>query len=239
MSRSSKLPARPMCSAVVPAAGSGVRMGGPNKLLLTLRGIPVLGYALLSLEQCGDIDEIIIAARPADIVPYGDIVRDFGIRKAVKIIRGGETRLHSVYNAVRECSDRAALIAVHDGARPFATPELISRVISAAARHGAAVPCLQLTDTIKTFENGAITGTANRDALRAVQTPQVFDAKLLHGALYRALTECPGVTDDCAAVEALGIRVAAVPGEVCNIKLTGPGDLALAGAILGGATVGR
>ena len=219
---------RPFCTALVPAAGNATRMGGPNKLLMELCGIPVLGRALLCLEQCPGIDEIIIAARPDDIVTYGDIVHDFGIRKVIKIVRGGENRLRSVYNAALECSKQTDLLAVHDGARPFATPALIDRLIETAARTGSAAPCLPLTDTVKQVDGDVITGTVDRSVLRAVQTPQVFDAALLRGALYKALSETPDITDDCAAVEALGMQISLVAGEAGNIKITTPDDLAFA-----------
>jgi 2-C-methyl-D-erythritol 4-phosphate cytidylyltransferase len=220
-----KKPVRPFCSAVVAAAGRAVRFGGENKLLCDIGGVPVLGRALLMLNACPDIDEIVIAARSEDILVFSDVVRDFKIHKAAKIIRGGDTRLQSVYQAVRECDPSAQFIAVHDGARPNANPELISRVVRAAIQHSAAAPVIPLHDTVKRVHDGFITATVPRDTLRAVQTPQVFAAKLLHGALYKATQDTPDVTDDCAAVEALGVRVAAVEGSEFNRKVTIPEDL--------------
>lgn len=224
---------RPRCTALVAAAGSSSRMGGVNKLLEPLDGVPVLARTLTALQQAGRVDEIVVACREADLLTISDLCRTYGISKCSKVIRGGESRVHSVLLAALEASPEAQLLAVQDGARPLVTPELIDRVISAAARCGAAAPAVPLKDTIKEVrDGGAVERTLDRSALRAVQTPQVFDASVLKAALQDALEHDVPVTDDCSAVERLGKVVFLVEGDEENLKITTPVDLILATAIL-------
>ena len=124
----------PFCSVIVAAAGSSRRMEGQNKLMLPLDGIPVLARTLLALDGSRLIDEIAVAVREEDLLPTGDLCRLYGVTKPVKIVRGGESRLDSVLAAAMECREDAAFLAVHDGARPLADPELIDRVVALAHR---------------------------------------------------------------------------------------------------------
>ena len=126
----------------------------------------------------------------------------------------------------------AALAAVQDGARPFVTPELIDRVVRAANAYGAAAPAVPVRDTIKVARGGLVERTPDRSALAAVQTPQVFDYDLLQAALNQADKEHAVVTDDCSAVERLGMKVKLVEGEERNFKVTTRQDLLLARALL-------
>lgn len=224
---------RPRCAALVAAAGSSTRMGGVNKLLQPLGGVPVLVRALTSLQLAEGIDEIVVAAREEDILEISQLCRTYGLTKCSKVIRGGENRVHSVLLAALEASPEMELLAVQDGARPLVTPELIDRVVSAAARCSAAVPAVAVKDTVKTFrKDGAVAETLDREQLRAVQTPQVFEASLLKAALQSALEQGAPVTDDASAVERLGKAVFLVDGEEENLKITTPLDLVIAEAIL-------
>ena len=224
---------RPQCAALVAAAGSSSRMGGVNKLLEPLDGVPVLVRTLMALQQAPQIDEIVIATREEDLVEISGLCRTYGITKCTKVIRGGETRAHSVLLAAMEASADVKLLAVQDGARPLVTPELIECVIDAARRCGAAAPAIPVKDTIKEVrDGGAVERTVDRSSLRAVQTPQVFDASLLKAALQDAVENRIPVTDDCSAVERLGKVVFLVDGEEENLKITTPVDLILAEAIL-------
>lgn len=223
---------RPCCTALVAAAGASTRMGGQNKLLEELDGIPVLARTMQALDQARGVDFIVVAAREADILPFSDLCRTFGISKPVKIIRGGASRTESVLRAALEADPRTELLAVQDGARPLVTPELIDAVIEKASRCGAAAPFIPLKDTIKTARDGAVTGTPDRSELVAVQTPQVFEADLLKAALQSVLQSGETVTDDCGAVERLGKIVYLVEGSEENLKLTTPFDLTVAEAIL-------
>ncbi len=224
---------RPRCAALVAAAGSSSRMGGVNKLLEPLDGVPVLIRTLTALQQAAQVDEIVIAAREEDLVEISRLCHTYGISKCTKVVRGGESRAHSVLLAALEASGDTELLAVQDGARPLVTPELIDQVITAAARCGAAAPAVPVKDTVKAVgEDGAVERTLERSALRAVQTPQVFEADLLKAALQAALEGGIPFTDDCSAVERLGKVVFLVEGDEENLKITTPVDLILAEAIL-------
>lgn len=225
---------RPRCAALVAAAGSSTRMGGgTNKLLLPLDGIPVLIRTLDALQRAERVDEIIVATREEELVEIAQLCHTYGITKCKKVVRGGESRAHSVMLAALEADKSMELLAVQDGARPLVTPALIDSVIAAAARCGAAAPAVPVKDTIKCVrEDGAVAQTLDRSALRAVQTPQVFTADVLKAALQSVLEQGIEVTDDCGAVERLGKVVFLTEGEETNLKITTPADLVLAEAIL-------
>ena len=224
---------RPRCTALVAAAGSSVRMGGIDKQMEPLDGVPVLVRTLTALQRAGRIDEIVVAAREDALVEISRLCHTYGITKCAKVVRGGESRVHSVLLAALEARPDAELLAVQDGARPLVTPELIDAVAEAAARTGAAAPAVRVKDTVKAVRaDGTVDRTLDRDALRAVQTPQIFEASLLKAALQSALEAGAAVTDDCSAVERLGKRVYLVDGDEENLKITTPADLLLAEAIL-------
>ena len=224
---------RPYCAALVPAAGSSSRMGAAgNKLLLTLGGQPVLAWTLQALDRSSGIDEIVVAAREEDFLPFMELCRTYGIAKPVRIVRGGATRAESVLCAALEVAGKAKLLAVHDGDRPLATPELIDRVVARAAQCAAAAPAVSVKDTVKEIRGEVVVHTLNRSVLRAIQTPQVFSADLLKAALQSALQSGAPITDDCSAVERLGKVVYLTEGSEENLKITTPLDLCLAEAIL-------
>lgn len=207
-------------------------MGGENKLLLPLAGVPVLIRSLLALQNATLVDEIVVAVRETDLLTVGDLCKSYALAKPIKLVCGGETRLASVLAAARECREDAAFLAVHDGARPLVEPELIDRVIAFAQRTNAAVPAVPLKDTVKLTADGAIVQTPDRTCLRAVQTPQAFDAHLLRAALQAAADAGAEITDDASAVERLGKTVYLTEGSETNIKITTPVDMRLAEAIL-------
>lgn len=224
---------RPHCAALVAAAGSSSRMGGVNKLLEDLEGMPVLARTLTALQLADKVDEIVVATREEDLVEISSLCKTYGITKCTKVVRGGETRVHSVLLAAMEVSPETDLLAVQDGARPLVTPELIDDVISAARRCSAAAPAVAVKDTVKAVKaDGAVEKTLVRETLRAVQTPQVFDAELLRAALQSAIDQKLPVTDDCSAVELIGKTVYLVEGDEENIKITTPKDLIVAAAFL-------
>ena len=224
---------RPCCAALVAAAGSSSRMGGVNKLLQPLDGIPVLARTLTALQMARRIDEIVVAAREEDFLEISQLCRTYGITKCTKVIRGGESRAHSVLLAALEAGEDAELLAVQDGARPLVTPDLIDAVAEQAAQRGAAAPAVPVKDTIKAVRSdGTVAETLDRSVLRAVQTPQIFQRDLLKAALQAAIEGNIPVTDDCSAVERMGKRVYLVEGDEENLKITTPVDLILAEAIL-------
>jgi 2-C-methyl-D-erythritol 4-phosphate cytidylyltransferase len=207
-------------------------MGGENKLLLPLNGIPVLARTLMALRDAALVDEIVVAAREEDLLAVGDLCKLYGVSKPTRVIRGGDTRTASVLAAALECNRDAAFIAVHDGARPLAEPAFIDAVIAQVYRTNAVVPAVPVKDTIKVVRDGYVDHTPDRECLRAIQTPQVFDAQLLRAALQAAADSGEAITDDCAAVERLGKQVYLTDGSYENMKITTPEDIALAEAIL-------
>ena len=219
------------CSAVVPAAGSSARMG-QDKLLLPLGEQPVLLHTLRALDACPYITEIVVVTREELIVPIGQLCRDAALEKVRKVIVGGATRSHSVLAGLGELSQDAELAAIHDGARPLVSQAVLEAVIRRASECGAAAPAVPVKDTVKRARDGLVTATLDRAELRAVQTPQVFQVDLIKTALQKALEDGAEPTDDCAAVERLGIGVALTEGDYCNLKLTTPEDLAVAEALL-------
>lgn len=231
--RRTKKPAEPRCGAVVVAAGSSTRMG-EDKILIPLEEEPVIVHTVRALELAPQITEIVVVTRQDLIVPVAQLCQDYGFEKVRKVVAGGASRLHSVRIGTLELSRGLELIAIHDGARPFVTQDVIEQVIRKAGECGAAAPAVPINDTVKEVRDGLVERTVDRTMLRAVQTPQVFDAGLIRAALQKALDDGAEVTDDCSVVERLGMRVALTPGDPFNLKLTTPEDLILARGILEG-----
>lgn len=229
---------KPSCTAVIVAAGESTRMGA-DKLFLPMAGIPVLARTLMQFELCRAVSEIIVVTRDDKIVPVADLCKEYGIAKATKILVGGATRVESSAAGVFQADRHSKLIAISDGARPLVTPELIESAVEAAKTYRAVTVAVPVKDTIKTAENGVVTGTPDRNTMFSVQTPQVFEADLIKGALTKALRDKLPVTDDCSAVEAMGHPVHLIDGSYENIKITTPEDLALSEAILAARGVRR
>lgn len=220
----------PVCSVVVVAAGASTRMG-LDKQMADVGGLPVIVRCLQSFQRAPSVTEIVVVTR-TDLVPgIARFCQDYGLGKVTKVVRGGEDRTRSARLGTLECDPKAPLIAIHDGARPFVTVEVIEAAIAQAAAGGAAAPAVPVKDTLKQARGGIVEQTLERDVLYAVQTPQVFDADLIRAALQKALDDGVALTDDCAAVERLGMKVVLTPGDERNIKLTTPTDL-LIGEIL-------
>ena len=219
------------CSAVVAAAGSSTRMG-EDKLLLPLDEQPVLVRTLRALDRCPYITEIVVVTRSDLIVPVGQLCKDYALGKVTKVIVGGKTRTRSVLAGVRVLDPKAELAAVHDGARPLVSQAVLEGAILRARECGAAAPAVPGKDTVKRAKDGLVSATLERSELFAVQTPQVFEPSLLKAALSKALEDGAELTDDCAAVERLGIGVALTQGEYRNLKITTPEDMAVAEALL-------
>lgn len=222
----------PVICAVVVAAGSAKRMEGIDKILTNLGELPVLVHTLSVLEDCPAIRDIIIVTREDLLVEVSRLCKEYRMEKVRKVIVGGAERVHSVQNGLREVPQDADLIAIHDGARPLLPQSVLEEVLAQAAATGAAAPALPLTDTIKRAEKGLITETVDRADLFAVQTPQVFDADLIRSAVEKAIQDGAVLTDDCSAVERLGMKVSLTRGSRENLKLTTPFDLILAQTIL-------
>lgn len=220
-----------VCSVVVAAAGSSTRMQGTNKLLIDIGGKPVLAHTLTALNRCREVAEIIVVTRQDDMNAVAQLCLTYKITKIAKIIIGGETRLESVYNGVQQVSPASKLIAVHDGARPFVTENIVSNTVAAALKFNAAAPAVNVTSTIKLAKNGMVEKTIERENLYEVQTPQIFACEILKGALQNAIDKSLYITDDCMAVEAIGCPVRLTEGSRENIKLTTVADIAYAEAL--------
>ena len=218
--------------AVIPAAGVSSRMGGINKLMLKLDGKPVLRYTLEAFDGCECIDGIVLSCRHEDIEKYKNYCREWGISKPVIVTEGGDNRTKSVYNGVLACPKSAGFVAIHDGARPFVTSELIEKTVDTAKRDTAAAPALPVTDSIKRIKNGRMVENIQRDTIVAVQTPQCFDIDLIRAALSKAIDDDVPLTDDCGAAEILGQPTTIVEGLRDNIKITSKEDIEPAEKIL-------
>jgi len=220
------------CSAVIVAAGSARRMEGIDKILAPLGELPVLIHTLYAFQDCDCFDEIIVVTRDDLIVEVSRLCKQYRLDKVRKVIVGGTERTHSVRNGIREVRPDAKLIAIHDGARPLVTQNILEKTVLRASAAGAAAPVISLIDTVKYIEKDIISDTVDRSRLAAIQTPQVFEAGLIKAAVEKAISDGAVLTDDCACVERLGMKVAAIEGSRENIKITTPFDLLLGTAIL-------
>lgn len=221
-------------SAIIVAAGSGVRLGHPApKAFVPLGGAPMLRYSLAAIAQVEAIGEAIITL-PSGMEPAARAeIRAAGLAMPVKLTPGGAERQDSVRIALELASALAEVVVVHDAARPFATPASFAAAIAAAARVGAAIAAIPLADTLKRVsEPNLIVATVPRDGLWLAQTPQAFRRDLLLEAHRRALADGIAATDDADLVQRLGAAVEVVQGSPLNFKVTTADDLAIAAAIV-------
>ena len=214
------------CGAVIVAAGSASRMGGIDKVMAPLKGEPMICHTVRAFQTCDAIKEIVIVTREDLIVTISNLCKEFPKVKAV--VAGGKSRQESVGLGLNALSDKVKLAAIHDGARPLVSWQLIDLTVRMAHNYGAAAPAVPVKETVKVVEGGLVKETPDRSKLRAVQTPQVFDFDLLRGALKQAKLDGAELTDDCSAVERINMTVRIVDGEETNIKVTTPMDLKLA-----------
>lgn len=218
------------CGAVIVAAGSASRMGGIDKVMAPLGGTPMVERTAAAFQNCDAIAEIVIVTRPDLIRPISVLCA--GMDKVRAVVAGGSSRQESVWLGLNALSEGIQLAAIHDGARPLVSNLVIDRTVRAANSYGAAAPAVPVKDTIKVVKGGLVEKTPDRATLQAVQTPQVFDFDLLRGALKKAEEEKAAVTDDCSAVERLGMKVKIVEGDERNLKVTTPMDLKIAEMLL-------
>jgi 2-C-methyl-D-erythritol 4-phosphate cytidylyltransferase len=221
--------------AIVVAAGKGTRLGGNRpKQFLELGGIPVIIHTLKQFERCREINEIVVVLPGEETDSFLPFAKEFGLQKPMRAVAGGETRAQSVERGLA-LIDEAEIVAVHDGVRPFVTPEEIDRVVAAARATGAAILVAPVPDTIKEIKSGRVIRTLPRGNLRRALTPQCFRLEILKRA-YQTLSEIEAaggeVTDDSLLAERLGLEVVAIEGSSRNIKITQEEDLVLAEAIL-------
>lgn len=218
------------CGAVIVAAGNASRMGGIDKVMAELAGEPMIVRTVRTFQNCDVITEIVIVTREDLILPISHLCE--GMDKVKIVVAGGKTRQESVKLGLNALSVKNGLAAIHDGARPLITPQVIDRAVRAAHSYGAAAPAVPVKDTIKIVKGGLVESTPDRSTLQAIQTPQVFDYALLRGALQKAEDTSAAVTDDCSAVELMGMSVKIVEGDERNLKVTTPMDLKIAEMLL-------
>lgn len=211
------------CTAIILAAGASSRMKGTDKQFLSIGGIPVLVRSAMNFQNTPEVSEIIIAAKAEHCGAIEDLCRNSGITKLKAVCGGGDTRAKSAAAAFSHAGNTDVTL-IHDGARPFASPFVISSVTQAAQENGGAIAATPVTDTIKCVRDGFIESTPDRSGLFAAQTPQGFRTEL-----YREMLEYGGdFTDDSQLAEAMGIKVKIVMGSYNNIKITTPEDIARA-----------
>lgn len=218
------------CGAVIVAAGSASRMEGIDKIMTPLGDDPVIVHSVRAFQECDVIKEIILVTREDLLVPVMNLCSGFDKVKAVVV--GGKDRTESVNNGLNALSSKVKLAAIHDGARPLIDWQTIDRTVRAANSYGAAAPAIPVKDTIKEVAGGVVKNTPDRSTLQAVQTPQVFDFDLIRGALEKAKADEVKLTDECSAVEHMGMSVKIVKGEERNLKITTPMDLKIAQMLL-------
>lgn len=215
--------------AIIVAGGSGTRFGAElPKQFLNLKGQPIL---MRTIQVFGNGFDVIVTLPEGQIGLWQELCRQHKFDVPHRVVPGGETRWHSVKNALDSIGDvdGADVIAVHDGVRPMVTAEIISRTLEAARRDGAAIPVVALNDSVRQLDGDNSHGL-DRSSLRAVQTPQAFDARLLVDAYQQPYEQT--FTDDASVVEKFGHRVTLVEGDPMNLKITRPMDLALAEYLL-------
>ena len=222
--------------AVIPAAGSGTRMGSErSKQFMDLCGKPILAITLDRFQKCDLVDGIVVVVSQQD-VDYCtcEIVERFELSKVAKVVAGGECRQVSVRKGIEAVSNSSTWILIHDGVRPLVSAELIERVITSARRYRAVIPGIPVKDTLKEIDSrGGVVNTVERRALWAIQTPQIFRREDIQAAHKKAVEQgWEGATDDASLIEKAGIPVAVIEGEEANIKITTAKDLELARFLL-------
>lgn len=219
---------------LIPAAGVGRRMGSDrNKLLLPLRGQPILAWTLQAAAASYSIEWIGLICQAVDKPDLLAILETTALTKPVRLIPGGSTRQESVYNGLQALPSSADRVLIHDGARCLATPALFDRCTAALQTCPGLIAAIPVKDTIKVVgDDGVIEATPDRSRLWAAQTPQGFHVEPLKAAHERGRAENWAVTDDAALFEKVGLPVKVVPGEETNLKVTTPEDLQLADRVL-------
>jgi 2-C-methyl-D-erythritol 4-phosphate cytidylyltransferase len=220
--------------AILPAAGLGTRMAGPQpKQFLALDGIPILIHSLRAFASAGRITAIYVAVRKTEMERVRAQIAEFGFADRVHVVEGGDTRQESVVHALDALpAEDEDIVLVHDAVRPLIDKATIERTIDAVVEHGAAIVGLPAVDTIKQVERTAhgaiITSTIPREFIVQAQTPQGFRFGLLQRAMADATADGFVGTDEASVVERAGLPVAVVHGSQVNLKITQPGDLELA-----------
>ena len=213
---------------VIVAGGKGLRMGGEvPKQFLPVGGLPVLMRTMLRFREYSPDLQIILVLPKAQQDYWQSLCRQYQFNVPYLLADGGQTRFHSVQNGLALIPDDAqGVVGVHDGVRPFVSVDVIRRCFETARERKAVIPVIPVVETLRHVTEG----TKPRDEYRLVQTPQVFDIQLLKAANRQPYRDA--FTDDASVVEAYGVAVTLVEGNRENIKITTPGDLNMAEAVI-------
>lgn len=220
---------QPRVGIIIVAGGSGKRMGGklPKQFAL-IGGEPILARTINAFHKALPLSRIVVVLPADQIAFWHNYSSRFEVAKH-SVVEGGAERFHSVKRGIEALSDAVDLIAVQDGVRPFASKEMILRIVECAAKSGSAIPVVEPVDSFRQVE-GEESRIISRNTLRAVQTPQIFSAPTLRAAYDTEF--CQAFTDDASVVEAMGEKVTLCEGERSNIKITTPEDILFAEAII-------
>ena len=228
-----------MLSAIIVAGGSSQRMGF-DKLFAVIAGEPVIAHAIRAFQRATSISEIVVVAREERHDEIRKISRDTGLKKVRAMVPGGKRRQDSVRAGLERIDPDAKYVAVHDAARPLITPEQIERAFGQCRIYGAAGLAQPVNDTLKRADADLlVVGSVDRHQLYAMQTPQIFELKLIQEAYRAVYAENILVTDEVSAVERLGYKVALVLDDDFNLKITYPRDLPVADFIIRDRAKGR
>jgi 2-C-methyl-D-erythritol 4-phosphate cytidylyltransferase len=224
-----------MISALIVAAGQGVRMGAAQrKQYLQLGDLPILAHTILAFARCTSINQIVLVVPKEEVAYCREIILSaISLATHVRLVPGGKRRQDSVYNGLSVLSDDDDIVLIHDGVRPFVSTELIESCIQGAQKWGACIPTIEITDTLKKIAaDHTIQATIPRDQLHQAQTPQAFKLHLIKKAHRLSREKKWRVTDDASLLEHVGVPVHVIPGTSDNIKITTPADLKKAQMIL-------
>jgi 2-C-methyl-D-erythritol 4-phosphate cytidylyltransferase len=220
--------------AVIVAAGEGVRMGdGPRKQYRYLGKFPILAHTLFAFDKNPEVDDIVLVLPASDYAfCWEKIIAPLDFQKKIQWISGGPTRQESVYNGLKAVENDCGIVVIHDSVRPLVPARLIAKSVAGAQKYGACIAAVPAKDTLKIVKNDKIQKTISRDRVWMAQTPQTFRYDLIMKAHEAARKEQFKGTDDAALIERLGIEVHVIKGDPRNIKITTPGDLKVAEALL-------
>ncbi|MDH3974628.1 MAG: 2-C-methyl-D-erythritol 4-phosphate cytidylyltransferase [Deltaproteobacteria bacterium] len=223
----------PHVTAVIPAAGSGKRMGGnKSKQYLEIASRPIIAHTLQVFQEASFVDDIILVSPAAEIPFSRELVSNYGISKVVSIAEGGAERQDSIKKGLETIESSTDIVIVHDGVRPFIKSDILKASVNVALEYGAALVAVPVKDTVKKVNGGSVIETVPRNKLWLAQTPQTFSYDLIMAAYKNAFLKGIIGTDDASLVEILGKEVRIVMGSYDNIKITTPEDLLFAEAIL-------
>lgn len=222
----------PKTSVIIPAAGSGKRMGGnTSKQYLTIGDKPIITETLAVFNDSPYIDEIILVSPAGDMPLMEKMLKKYDLAKVSKIVKGGKERQDSISNGLGALDQSSSIVLVHDGVRPFISDEIIKELIDTVNKYGAAIVAVPVKDTVKKVLGASIVETMPREDLWLAQTPQAFRFEIIKAAYENAREKGIKGTDDASLVQAMGSDVKIVMGSYENIKITTPEDLVFAEAI--------